>query len=336
LRLHSLDISRFLAFCGMVLVNFRLAAEVTATGDWASVLITGLEGRAAALFVILAGIGISLAKAPAVLMLRRAAFLFAIGLINLTIFEADILHFYGLYFVAAVPFAVAGNRAVWGGIVAVMTVSLIALTGLNYEAGWNWDTLYYSDFWTIRGFLRHSFFNGWHPVFPWLSFLLFGIWIGRLDLRAPVVRHRMVVWGGLAAGLALVPGWLITDPQLVDLINTSSIPPGPFYILAGSGSAVAMIGLVLMAEPMLNRLRLGEWLAAPGRQSLTLYGAHILLGMGTLEALGRLDGSLTPAQIFWIGLGFCGLCALYAQLWRLAFKRGPLEALMQWSTRLGR
>ena len=59
-RLEALDAARFLAFCGMVLVNFRIAAQVAPGNDWASTVIDLLEGRAAALFVILAGIGIGI------------------------------------------------------------------------------------------------------------------------------------------------------------------------------------------------------------------------------------------------------------------------------------
>ena len=336
MRLQGLDIARFLAFCGMVLVNFRLAAQVTSGDDWPSLLTSALEGRAAALFVVLAGIGIALAKSPASLMLRRALFLFLIGLANLTIFEADILHFYALYFVAAIPFVASNDRWLWRGIAAVMVLSLIAQITLNYEAEWNWDTLHYADFWTVSGFLRHSFYNGWHPVFPWLSFLLFGMWIGRQALATLSVQRRLAIWGAVVAVLALIPGQLIHDPEVIDLLNTTSIPPGPFYIIAGSGSAAAVIGVILLLQPTLSHLRLTPWLAAPGRQSLTLYVAHILLGMGTLEALGRLDGSLTPAQILWVSLAFCATCLIYARLWSLQFKRGPLEMLMRRITEIGR
>lgn len=56
MRLHGLDIARFLAFCGMVLVNFRIAAQVTPGTDAISLFTNSLEGRAAALFVVLAGL----------------------------------------------------------------------------------------------------------------------------------------------------------------------------------------------------------------------------------------------------------------------------------------
>ena len=63
MRLAGLDIARFIAFTGMVLVNFRIAAQVSDTTDWAYQITHLLEGRAAALFVVLAGVGITLANA---------------------------------------------------------------------------------------------------------------------------------------------------------------------------------------------------------------------------------------------------------------------------------
>ncbi|MFT4961971.1 MAG: hypothetical protein ACI92Z_003066, partial [Paracoccaceae bacterium] len=118
-----------------------------------------MEGRAAALFVVLAGVGIALGKPTREILLRRAVFLFAIGLINLTIFEADILHFYALYFGVAALFLTASNVVLWAGAVGVILLSLIGLVVFDYEQGWNWQTLEYADFWTAKGFLRHSLYN---------------------------------------------------------------------------------------------------------------------------------------------------------------------------------
>ncbi|MFY0311642.1 DUF418 domain-containing protein [Leisingera sp. D0M16] len=332
MRLHGLDIARFLAFCGMVLVNFRIAAQVTPGTDAISLFTNGLEGRAAALFVVLAGVGLSLGRPNRATLFRRAVFLFLIGLLNLTIFDADILHFYALYFLVALPFLTASGRVLLLAAGGTVLIGLISLLALDYEAHWDWETLTYAELWTPEGFLRHSFFNGWHPVFPWAVFLFLGMWTGRLNLASRSVQARLVLWGAAASALAVLPGFLVQDPELVELLGTSAIPPGPFYILAASGSALAVIGLVLAITPALDKAGLAEWLAAPGQQALSLYAAHILLGMGTLEAMGQLDGSLTAEQIFGYSLGFCALCMVAAWVWNLFARRGPLEALMRWST----
>ncbi|MBQ4827397.1 DUF418 domain-containing protein [Leisingera sp. HS039] len=336
MRLHGLDIARFLAFCGMVLVNFRIAAQVAPGTDAISLFTNSLEGRAAALFVVLAGIGVSLGTPDRATMFRRAVFLFAIGLLNLTIFDADILHFYALYFLVALPFLTVSSRTLLWAAAGTLVIGLAGLLLLDYEAHWNWDTLTYAEFWTLEGFLRHSFFNGWHPVFPWAAFLFLGMWIGRLDLASRRVQARMIVWGVAAAVLGALPGMLLQDPELAELFGTSAIPPGPFYIIAASGTAVAVTGLMLAIGPALDKAGLGEWLAAPGRQALSLYAAHILLGMGTLEAMGQLDGSLGTSRIFGYSLGFCALSMVLVWIWNIFARNGPLEALMRWSTRFPR
>ena len=63
-RVNGLDLARFLAFAGMVIVNFKV---VTGAGDSGAadgalgILVGALEGRAAATFVALAGVGLGLA-----------------------------------------------------------------------------------------------------------------------------------------------------------------------------------------------------------------------------------------------------------------------------------
>lgn len=328
-RLDALDAARFLAFCGMVLVNFRIAAEVAPGSDWASTLIDALEGRAAALFVVLAGIGIGLSRIEAGLLLRRAEFLFVIGLINMTVFDADILHFYALYFVVGSAFLTVAPRGLWLGALGIVALAVIANLVFDYDRGWDWQALTYTDLWTLPGFLRNALFNGWHPVLPWAAFLLIGMAIGRCELHTICIQHRLIMWGFGAAVLALFPQMLVSDPDLVAYLGTESIPPGPFYILAGTGSACVVIGLLLKLWPAIERIRIARFLTAPGRQSLTLYMAHILIGMGLLEELGMLDGSLSAPQIVGYAVLFCALSSAFALLWFRKFKRGPLEALMR-------
>ncbi len=331
-RLDALDAARFLAFCGMVLVNFRIAAQVAPGTDWASMLIGALEGRAAALFVVLAGIGIGLSRISASLLLRRSVFLFVIGLINMTVFDADILHFYALYFVVGAAFLTAQQRGLWLGALGIMILAAIANLFFDYDQGWDWDALVYTDLWTLPGFLRNALFNGWHPVLPWAAFLLIGMAIGRSKLHTLCIQHRLIMWGFGAAVLALFPQMMTSDAELVPYLGTESIPPGPFYVMAGTGSACVVIGLLLKLWPIFERTGIAVFLTAPGRQSLTLYMAHILIGMGLLEELGLLNGTLSAPQIILYALLFCSLSSVFSLLWTRKFKRGPLEALMRRAT----
>ena len=339
-RLDGLDLARYLAFVGMVVVNFRIAMGAEAGSGLLDRLVNALEGRAAATFVVLAGVGLGVsaqrteAGQTLSVTIRRAAFLLALGLANMLIFDADILHYYAFYFLFGAMLVSFGNRVLTGVIVALNLAAVAMVLLLDYDAGWNWQTYAYADFWTPTGFLRNLFFNGWHPVVPWLGFLLFGVILSRTALAVRRVQIRLVLSGAVALIAAATLSALLTplatalDPALSALTSTSPVPPMPLYTLAGLGAAALVIGLCLLGRDLAARLGLLALVTPAGRQTLTLYLAHILLGMGTLEALGRLGGQ-TTAQAFTAALVFCALSTLYAWLWSRGFKRGPVEAIMR-------
>lgn len=325
MRLIGIDIARFIAFCGMVLVNFRIVSGVAFGNDTASQITHQLEGRAAALFVVLAGVGLALSRPRPAGMVVRGVFLMAIGLINLVIFPADILHFYGVYFLCVIPFLNARPRKLLLVATAITAIAYVALFTLDYDAEWNWETLEYQRFWTLTGFTKHIFYNGWHPVFPWLAFLLIGMAIGRLNLFQ--YRTQLILVLGGSAVTPIVNA--ISDQLNTVVTGTTPIPPNPFYILSASASAAASIGVILLLTPILKRLRLAEFLASPGRQALTLYMAHIVIGMGIMDYFGWIGGGLNSEQIFNYSLGFIGLTVIYATLWKRIASRGPLESLLR-------
>ncbi len=331
MRIVGLDIARFCAFVGMVLVNFRLAAEISPDGTFFSNVIDNIEGRASALFVLLAGIGFGLATPDITVTLKRAAFLFLIGLANMLIFSADILHFYALYFLIGLLFVGQSWRILLLGAFALILGWIAMVFVLNYEAGWNFETLTYPEFWQPKGFVRNALFNGWHPVFPWAAFFLLGMATAKLNLQSKSTQRRLAVGGFLltllfnaASGMSVA-----AVPTDAEFFGLSSIPPGPFYMFAASATALSALGVILLISPMLTRLKLENLLALAGKQSLTLYIAHIVIGMGILEAMGLLDGSLDNRKIFGIAIVFCIVCILYARLWALVARRGPLEILMR-------
>lgn len=338
-RLEGLDLARYLAFVGMVIVNFKIAMGAERSEGFLGVMTSALEGRAAATFVVLAGIGLGLAgvkgeRQTITVTLRRAVFLLAIGLLNMTIFDADILHYYAFYFLFGALLLTSSSR-VLVGVIFGLNVAFVAMVFLlDYEAGWNWGDFSYSGFWTPVGFMRNLFFNGWHPVIPWLGFLLFGIILSRLPLSEKSTQIRLVVFGVLAFfGAESASAFLVTQLAPIDadpasLVTTSPIPPMPLYMIAGLGAASCVVGLCLLVANTLNKAGIMRLLVPAGRQTLTLYIAHILVGMGTLEALGMLGGQ-TIGQSLVASLLFCVLATIYALIWARWFKRGPIEALMR-------
>ena len=339
-RLTGLDVARFFAFAGMVIVNFKVVMGADTGPGWLYAFTTALEGKAAASFVVLAGVGLGLAYALSnqrdtiSVTLRRAAFLLVVGLLNALIFEADILHYYAFYFLLGVFLLGTANSALIVLIFALnIAFTLMALT-LEYDTGWNWETLTYHGFWTPDGFVRNLFFNGWHPVIPWLGFLLYGIVVSRLSLDRRTTQNKLIVFGAVALLIVeMASRWLVDavaplDPELPYLVQTSPVPPFPLYTLAGISAASLLIGVCLRLQDWLSTNGITALLAPAGRQTLTLYIAHIFIGMGTLEALGMLGGQ-TAATSVAAALVFCALSVLYAFFWSRRFRRGPMEALMR-------
>lgn len=339
-RLDGLDIARFIAFAGMVIVNFNVVMGAEGDAGILMLLSSILTGKAAATFVVLAGIGLTLADRDRdkirsrTIVIKRGVFLLALGLINAQVFEADILHYYGFYFLFGVWLIRTPSYWLVIAVALLNSAFFCLLFVLDFDTGWNWDDYTYADFWTLAGFVRNLMFNGWHPVIPWLGFLLVGFLLGRLQLSHRNVQDRLIAIGLAAVGLAhgarpfLAQLLGAVDPELSIFASTSPVPPMPLYFIAGCGAACLVVGLCLRCASLLERVGVSALLRPAGRQTLTLYIAHILLGMGTLEALDMLGGQ-TAATATLAALIFCLASVLYAMAWSKFFDRGPAEALMR-------
>lgn len=361
-RIEGYDLARALAIFGMVAVNFKVVMGAGGWGagprpgpEWLQFLTGLLEGRAAATFVVLAGVGVALGTRRAVAsgdpralsaarktLWKRAAFLFFGGLLFATVWEADILHFYGWYIGICALLIAFPSRALLAAAALLVVAFPALLLAFSYEAEWNLDTLAYEGFWTPAGQARHLFFNGFHPVVPWLAFLLFGMWLGRQDVLDPAVRRRLFI-GGAAVALTieivsaalvaqLTRGASAEDAEVVvALLGSEALPPMPFYVLAAGGTATALIMLAVAFAQRFPGAPGIRALVAAGQLALTIYVAHVLIGMGALSAVGRLENQSLPFAVA-ASAAFYAIAVAFAVLWRKRFDRGPLEWVMRkWS-----
>ncbi len=340
-RLDGLDLARFLALVGMVIVNFDIVMTQGPIPDGDLLSIAKLlQGRAAATFIVLAGIGFGLNAAHdnrdriLGVTLRRAAFLLALGLLNSLIFSADIIHYYAFYFLFGVLFLRALNWLLWVAMAGLVVEFMGMVFLFDYSTGWTWETLQYSGFWTVRGFIRNLFFNGWHPIFPWFAVFLFGLWLSRLVLSARKTQMVLVAGGALGFFAATALSRFLTrwigpmEAEAVILFTTEPVPPMPLYMLVGGSAAAFIIGICLWLAPKLKTLNFLHLLTVPGRQTLTLYIAHIIIGMSALDLLGLLEGQ-THGSALVASLVFCLIAMLFTLVWARFFNRGLLETLMR-------
>ncbi|MFT5584086.1 MAG: hypothetical protein ACI9VR_001671 [Cognaticolwellia sp.] len=355
-RLTGLDFARSAALMGMVLVNIPLAFSAHET-DLAGWLSGAFSGRAAAVFVVLAGVSNSLMTRKAIAdparaqrdrrtIFRRALFLGILGLAWLPLWPADILHYYGIWMaLSALLFTQTPKRLLAIAAVVTLIFPLLLIVGPDYETGWNWANLDYEDFWTSSGFVRNLFYNGLHPVFPWFAFFLGGMWLGRQNLADPDVRRRLLT--------VLVPLWLATEALARGLIwgllalgenaqdavsigGIDPMPPMPWYILGAGSAAMAFI---LVCIPLAQRFprAVAPWVHS-GQMALTHYASHVFLLLYPLLLVcdpAQLDLAYAPlvpasgplllgAMALWAALSVA-----FSHLWRRWFDRGPLEWLMR-------
>jgi hypothetical protein len=238
----------------------------------------------------------------------------------------------------------ASDRALWG-----WALLAVALFGALYTFAGYWDQLDVVDLaydgpWTPVGLTRSLLFNGWHPVMPWVAFLLAGMWLGRRDLRDPAVRWRIIGVAAVAAVLGEVIGAM--HPITFDVVSTGPsslglragiealwaaepLPPGPVFVLAAGGTAMVVIllcvglGLRWPAAPPVR------WAAATGELALTIYVAHVVLGMGALGVAGELHGQTLAFALGTAGV-FLAVAVVFAVWWRRRRARGPVEALLRY------
>jgi uncharacterized membrane protein YeiB len=352
-RIAGYDLARALAILGMVLVHFSLVMSFGRMREgWLAHVVEFLDGRAAATFVVLAGVGLTLRSRRAVAtddpealravratIIRRGVFLLVAGYLNLAVWSGDILRVYGVSLLLAAWLLQARNLTLWAVALAFVAAFLVLFATLDFSKNWDWETLEYHHLWTPSGAARNLFYDGFRSVFPWTGLLVFGMWLGRRDLRDPAVRTRALLAGvGLVVAVELLSGaavhFVTSRPEgmereeAVYLFGTTSMPPLPLFLLSAAGTAVFVIAAsVGVAERFPLSLAVRA-LVATGQLAFTWYVGHIFLGLGAVIAFGLTEDRPLAVGVG-TGIAFFVLAAVASLLWRRWFRYGPLEWVMR-------
>ncbi|MBA4102777.1 heparan-alpha-glucosaminide N-acetyltransferase domain-containing protein [Pseudarthrobacter oxydans] len=229
-RLTGIDAARGLALLGMMathlLPTFESDAHLTPT--WVGLT---FSGRSAALFAVLAGVGLALSTGKQhpltgrpLSAARRGIALRAlvIAIVGLSVgaFEVDIaviLVHYAVLFLCVLPFIglqlkiLCAWSAAWvlgSPLVAFLLRPWLMATHpplqLDHNPAWQ-------DLATPGQLLSDLFLTGYYPVLQWLSYLLVGLVIGRLALTAPGLPLLLLVGGTALAVFAKVLGTLAME-----------------------------------------------------------------------------------------------------------------------------
>jgi len=351
-RIIGIDVARALAIIGMIIVNFKVVLGESGT-NWICCLTRLLEGKAAAVFVVLAGIGLALMTNSSIQnkdkakinsarkrIAKRAVFLFVVGISHISIWPADILHFYSVYMMISILLLTHKEETIlFTGLVLVLIYPLLLIVW-NYDTGWNYESMEYLGFWTIKGFIRNLFFNGFHPVIPWVAFLLTGYWFGKQDLNNTIFAKKSLKVSGIIfiaiqcishlSIFILSEGNLTAAHELTEILGTKPMPPLPVYMFSGMTMAIIIISACILIAKRFPHNRIINALNKTGQLALTFYVAHVIIGMGIIEAINPLkmgnysiDFSVIYALIFSL------VCIQFAVIWRKHKEFGPLEWVMR-------
>ncbi len=351
-RIVGIDVARALAIIGMIIVNFKIAFGDKGNENY-RLFASVFEGKAAATFVVLAGIGIAFIsntavkskdktklKGTQIRIAKRAVFLFIIGLLFTPIWVADILHFYGIYMLITLLFISSSKKLIFNfGILLILIYPFLMLFW-NYDTSWNFETFVYEDFWNFLGFFRNLFYNGFHPVIPWTSFMLLGLWFGKQDLsNEKFIKKSILVSVSIFLLMLLTSRILITffsegnQESLLELkhiFGTSPMPPLPIYMISGSAIAIFIISISILISKRYKNNFIIIALTKTGKLALTFYVAHIIIGMGILEyiypeKMGKFSIEFSIVYAFVFSL----FCILFAVIWTRYKNIGPLEWVMR-------
>jgi uncharacterized protein len=354
-RVPGYDLARALAVLGMVVVNYTSMLEVSRFSPaWLEPVIDFFYGRAAVVFVMLAGVSVSLMArrrpAPADLrtlrrrLMKRSLLLLIAGMALWPWWSADILHFYAV-FIAAGAWAVTWNPVrLQRCTAAILLVSLPVCAALTASNDFSDAVLMTDGAFDATGLLLDYLISPYYSVFPWLGFFFAGMLLGRREPADASFWWRTCFIGalgclsvellyGAATAWARQLDWQFEGIWWEAFLRSEAFPATPLFVLSSAFSGLALIA-VCRAITCESRQIFApvHALAACGRLSLTLYVAHIGWGIMLKRWFGGADAEFTCQQMFLAAGAFGVFSLFFAAAWFRRFQRGPLEALFHWLT----
>lgn len=369
-RLLGIDAARGLALVGLMAIHL-LPAWNTETGEatWSWRL---FSGDAAALFALLAGVGLSLGSGgrhpregralagERVGVLVRALLITTIGLcINAVMPESppayNILFYYGMFFLLAIPFLHVKATALFVWAAAFGILSPLLMQGLLdvLPEWWYYNPALSNVLSNPVGTASQLLLTGSYPALPFMTYLLVGMGLGRLDLRAVGTQVRLVLVGvSLWITAQMISYVLLYDFEgyfklqeashlsewkLDEILvwGAGSLPTTtewwlaittphsntPLAIAVSLGASLAALGVFLLISR-----KIGAWLLplyAMGSMTLTLYTAHLLaLSLGLHE----------DAPYLWYAVHLL-VAAGFAVIWQRTRGQGPLERVVAFAAK---
>ena len=333
----GVHVARALALLGMLAVHLGPTGSEGLLGRLYAIP----HGRASLLFVLVAGIGVSLlARSPradgrtiGATLLWRATILLPLGLLLQPLDHGVnvILAQYAVLFLVALPALLLPDR---GLLTAAVTVGVLGPAAILWgqitrPSVFTRDAVLWGE--PLGDLLHGLVLSGPYPLVTWTAPLLLGMWLGRQDLRAPAFVRRLVFVGGAFALAAVATSHLLvavlgapSGPTSLDrLVISAAHSQMPLWLVGGTAAAVAVLGASLwLAEraPLLV-----QPLVATGTLAFTIYVGHLIV-LAVAGAAFVSDEVLPAAATM---LGVTAVLSTGSILWTANVGRGPLERLLR-------
>ncbi|GGR18833.1 membrane protein [Streptomyces aurantiogriseus] len=381
-----MDLARALAVFGMYVVHIGPPlSATTGVGSWIRYI---SDGHSSVLFATLAGFSLMLlagrrepktgqaGRQARARIAIRAVILLALGTVMAMEYGGVIiLGFYGVYFLLALPLVQLSARtlAIIAAAFALVTPQLaFVLTSLltpSVQQSINtYDPLrHLSEVGALDLLL-----TGFYPALTWMSFVIAGMALGRLDLSCGTILKRLAALGATLTAAAYGMSLLLAGKGALRSLaedgpssgGSGSMPTGSGSMPTGSGSMPADAGsfpdmpasFLLKAGPHSGTTF--DIIGSVGIAILVIVGATVamdrlprlrrlakpVIAVGTMSLTAYVGHFVaqsllsTPAgtgtQQSWLPLIMYVLGAiLFAAIWSRFFRRGPLEYLLNAATK---
>jgi uncharacterized protein len=351
-RIIGFDLARAYAIFGMFIVNFNTVFGSHTNHTGLSGFLNLFNGNSSTLFVMLAGMGVSLMtnrndytleerKNIKSIITKRSWFLFVLGVVFYFWWPADILHFYGGYMHFAVLLVFLQKKYYLYAAAAAIIIFHVLLAIIPYNTGWNFETLMYNDFWTIQGFIRNTFYNGWNSIFPWIAYFLVGMYLGRLNWKDNKTPKKVLLIGITVYLITFLmqsfAASMTQNKDLVFYLTADYLPPFVPFMLGTSSFGLILVSIFIFIGNKIGETKIAKILASTGQMTLTHYIAHLVVGILLLsiitgktisyELLKEIPTNAIIILTFAIIYFF--LSCSFSYFWIKKYKNGPLEMLMR-------
>lgn len=357
-RIPTIDVARAVAMIGVVVLNYHtylngsLAWDPSNPSPWERLFNPGsgvLTTRFAAVFVLVAGVGVSLmtrtsrkSNEPIQLrddrlrLLRRGLLLYAVGYGVQWIWPGTILFYYGaLFVVAALIFSRPTNQLLIIGCATAVAAAVLAWWRVEQSFEGNFTTwLDPTNIDTPRDLFIRTFISYTHPLFPWLLFFVVGIVLGRHIHRLAQFRQRLLLYSaGILVATYAINAYFVADASSADhdrliatILSTRPLDRGLLYSIGTLASSLVALCLLSKLVDSIGDGPSVDVFAKAGQMSLTIYMAHIFFFNLIVHRLNWV-GATGLDTALGLSLVFYAMAIPLSAFWRTYLGRGPAEIL---------